>query len=316
MAMSDLHATAGLVRRPRARAALARRGGDALVGDGLGVHAAADAGRPGRAGATGSGWSLADPAALAAAPSGEAVRAWGRLGYPRRALRLHAAATAIVERHGGEVPSAYDDLRALPGVGDYTAPRHRDLRRSAAARRARHQRPAGAGAALSGRRAAAGRPRPPRSALADELLPEDEADAAHLVDRRDGARRAGVHGGPTALRACPVAELCAWRAAGYPAYDGPPRKAQTWAVPTASAGAPARPWSAMPRARCPLRASTAPGTTPPARPLPRSLLDDGLLVLDPDGTRCRIVRPKLVQPKHSYGTTAISGPATRGPRIF
>ena len=44
------------------------------------------------------------PAALAAAPSGEAVRAWGRLGYPRRALRLHAAATTIVEKHGGEVP--------------------------------------------------------------------------------------------------------------------------------------------------------------------------------------------------------------------
>src|SRR6188768_4038546 len=61
------------------------------------------------------------PAALAAAPSGEAVRAWGRLGYPRRALRLHAAATAIVERYGGRVPSAYDDLRSLPGVGDYTA---------------------------------------------------------------------------------------------------------------------------------------------------------------------------------------------------
>src|ERR1700712_120777 len=61
------------------------------------------------------------PPALASAPSGEAVRAWGRLGYPRRALRLHAAATAIVERHDGEVPSAYDELIALPGVGDYTA---------------------------------------------------------------------------------------------------------------------------------------------------------------------------------------------------
>ena len=61
------------------------------------------------------------PGALADAPSGEAVRAWGRLGYPRRALRLHAAAQAIVERHGGEVPASYDDLIALPGVGDYTA---------------------------------------------------------------------------------------------------------------------------------------------------------------------------------------------------
>ncbi|HTW19844.1 MAG TPA: A/G-specific adenine glycosylase [Mycobacteriales bacterium] len=61
------------------------------------------------------------PAALAADSPGEAVRAWGRLGYPRRALRLHAAAVAIVEQHGGSVPSAYDDLLALPGVGTYTA---------------------------------------------------------------------------------------------------------------------------------------------------------------------------------------------------
>src|SRR4051794_627796 len=61
------------------------------------------------------------PTDLAAETTGEAVRAWGRLGYPRRALRLHAAAVAIVERHGGEVPAEYDDLRALPGIGDYTA---------------------------------------------------------------------------------------------------------------------------------------------------------------------------------------------------
>lgn len=61
------------------------------------------------------------PADLAAESTGEAVRAWGRLGYPRRALRLHGAAVAIVERHGGGVPDSYDELLALPGVGDYTA---------------------------------------------------------------------------------------------------------------------------------------------------------------------------------------------------
>src|SRR6187200_2106162 len=61
------------------------------------------------------------PAALAGESTGEAVRMWGRLGYPRRALRLHAAATAIVERHDGQVPSSREDLLALPGVGDYTA---------------------------------------------------------------------------------------------------------------------------------------------------------------------------------------------------
>src|SRR6201986_3344636 len=59
------------------------------------------------------------PAALANASSGEAVRAWGRLGYPRRALRLHAAAACIVERYAGAVPEEYDALRTLPGVGDY-----------------------------------------------------------------------------------------------------------------------------------------------------------------------------------------------------
>ncbi|WP_066300721.1 A/G-specific adenine glycosylase [Arthrobacter luteolus] len=62
-----------------------------------------------------------EPASLAAEPSGEAVRAWGRLGYPRRALRLHAAATAIVTGHGGEVPGTHAALLTLPGVGDYTA---------------------------------------------------------------------------------------------------------------------------------------------------------------------------------------------------
>mgnify|MGYP003297489053 CR=1 FL=1 len=61
------------------------------------------------------------PAALAADQPGEAVRMWGRLGYPRRALRLHAAATALVERYDGELPVTVPELLDLPGVGDYTA---------------------------------------------------------------------------------------------------------------------------------------------------------------------------------------------------
>ncbi|MFZ3417378.1 A/G-specific adenine glycosylase [Arthrobacter sp. 3Tela_A] len=62
-----------------------------------------------------------EPADLAAEPSGEAVRAWGRLGYPRRALRLHAAAVEITASHGGKVPDTHAALLELPGVGDYTA---------------------------------------------------------------------------------------------------------------------------------------------------------------------------------------------------
>ena len=61
------------------------------------------------------------PAALAAEPAGEAIRQWGRLGYPRRALRLHETATILTARHGGKVPADLDALLALPGIGSYTA---------------------------------------------------------------------------------------------------------------------------------------------------------------------------------------------------
>jgi len=61
------------------------------------------------------------PAACAAATPGDVVRAWAGLGYNRRALNLHRAATAVVERHGGQLPCSLDLLLALPGIGPYTA---------------------------------------------------------------------------------------------------------------------------------------------------------------------------------------------------
>src|SRR4051812_17222070 len=61
------------------------------------------------------------PSALAAASRGDVLRAWGKLGYPRRALRLHEAAATIAQRHGDVVPSEVAELEALPGVGSYTA---------------------------------------------------------------------------------------------------------------------------------------------------------------------------------------------------
>ena len=62
-----------------------------------------------------------DPASLAEAPTAEVLRAWDRLGYPRRALRLQECARAIVREHGGRVPPHLEELRALPGIGEYTA---------------------------------------------------------------------------------------------------------------------------------------------------------------------------------------------------
>jgi A/G-specific adenine glycosylase len=62
-----------------------------------------------------------NPAALASASLGDALRMWSGLGYPRRVASLHAAA-AIVERdHGGRIPDELDALRTLPGIGPYTA---------------------------------------------------------------------------------------------------------------------------------------------------------------------------------------------------
>jgi A/G-specific adenine glycosylase len=62
-----------------------------------------------------------DPASLARADEEEVLASWSGLGYYGRARRLHAAARAIVDGHDGEVPSEVEGLRALPGVGAYTA---------------------------------------------------------------------------------------------------------------------------------------------------------------------------------------------------
>jgi len=172
-----------------------------------------------------SRWPTA--ADLAAEPSGEAVRAWGRLGYPRRALRLHAAAVAIVERHGGEVPAEYDDLRALPGIGDYTAAaiatfaygrRHVVLDTNVRRVFAR---------AIQGVEFPSASVTKAEREVALEVLPEEDAPTWSIAVMELGAlvcTAANPRCGE-----CPVAGLCAWRAAGHPAYDGPPRKVQTWA---------------------------------------------------------------------------------------
>lgn len=167
------------------------------------------------------------PAALAADPPGEAVRAWGRLGYPRRALRLHQAATAIVERHGGEVPSERDALLALPGVGDYTASaiasfafgaRHPVMDTNVRRVFARVER----GVAF-----------PPKSVTADEralaesLLPELDAHRWAAATMELGAVICTARA--PRCEACPVADRCQWRAGGYPEHEGPPRRGQAWA---------------------------------------------------------------------------------------
>ena len=169
------------------------------------------------------------PADLAADEPGEAVRAWGRLGYPRRALRLHAAAAAIVADHGGEVPSSYDDLLALPGVGDYTA--------SAIASFAFGQRhvvlDTNVRRVLSRTVSGVEFPAPAVTRaerdVAASLLPDDAATAATWAVATMELGALVCTARQPSCETCPVADLCAWRGAGFPAYDGPPRRGQAWA---------------------------------------------------------------------------------------
>lgn len=168
------------------------------------------------------------PAALAADAPGEAVRAWGRLGYPRRALRLHAAATAITREHDGVIPADLQQLQALPGIGSYTAAAvgafafglratvvDVNVRRVQARLVTGAQHPAPSLTAAEGR-------------LAGTLLPADDTAAArwNVAVMELGAlvcKAAAPH-----CPDCPVVSHCAWVLAGRPEHDGPRRRVQKW----------------------------------------------------------------------------------------
>nr|WP_223279954.1 A/G-specific adenine glycosylase [Streptomyces sp. SDr-06] len=169
------------------------------------------------------------PADLAAEAPGEAVRAWGRLGYPRRALRLHGAALAITERHGGDVPADHGQLLALPGIGEYTA--------AAVASFAYGQRHAVLDTNVRRvfARAVTGVQYPPTATTAAErrlaraLLPEDEATAARWAAASMELGALVCTAKNETCLSCPIAAQCAWRLAGKPAHQGPPRRGQTYA---------------------------------------------------------------------------------------
>lgn len=169
------------------------------------------------------------PAALAAEPAGEAVRAWGRLGYPRRALRLHAAATTMVSRHGGLVPDTEVALLTLPGVGTYTAAAvatfafgQRTVVLDTNVRRVLAR-------LVGGEQYPASSPTRVEVSVAARLVPHDPVESRiwSVAVMELGAlvctARAPRCGD------CPVAAQCQWRAAGHPPHSGAPRKGQTWA---------------------------------------------------------------------------------------
>ena len=168
------------------------------------------------------------PGDLAAVSPAEVIRAWGKLGYPRRALRLREAAVAITERHGGVVPADVPELEALPGVGTYTARAvacfghgtrqpvvDTNVRRVVAR-------------LVHGRAEAA----PARASDLEDIAALAPADDARAVRFSVAVMELGalvcVAGTPRCA-ACPVRDRCAWRLAGSPAHDGPARRVQKFA---------------------------------------------------------------------------------------
>ncbi len=174
-------------------------------------------------------WLVRWPAAadLAVEPPGEAVRAWGRLGYPRRALRLHAAAVVVADRHGGELPTTLPELLALPGVGDYTA-------RAVAAFAYRQRQPVVdtnvrrvVARAVEGVADAAVARRD--LALVLDLLPTgDDAAATTSVALMELGALVCTSRAPRCPH-CPLLTRCAWLLAGRPELDAPVRRPQPFA---------------------------------------------------------------------------------------
>jgi A/G-specific adenine glycosylase len=169
-----------------------------------------------------------DPASLARSASGDAIRHWGRLGYPRRALRLHQAATTITERHGGQVPASYADLLALQGIGGYTAAAVASFafgeRRAVVDTNVRRvQARAVTGVALPAPALSAAETR-----LAEALLPVDDAVVARWnVSVMELGALVCTARAPR-CDVCPVRTLCAWQLAGAPPYAGRPHPTQAW----------------------------------------------------------------------------------------
>jgi A/G-specific adenine glycosylase len=160
-----------------------------------------------------------NPPALAAAPPGEAVRQWGRLGYPRRALNLHAIAGIVTRRHGGEVPASREALLALPGIGPYTAAavasfafgqRHAVLDTNVRRVFARLL----TGTALPSRTVSVAETR-----LAESLLPAQPAVAARWAVAVMELGALVCTAASPACDRCPVMRSCSWRLAGFPAAE-------------------------------------------------------------------------------------------------
>lgn len=171
-----------------------------------------------------------EPADLAAASPADVLRAWDRLGYPRRALRLQECARTIVERHGGVVPSDEGALQALPGIGAYTAAAvlafafgRRSVVLDTNVRRVLAR--VAEGAALPAPALTVAERR-----LAEGFVPADDAGAARWAAASMELGALVCTARAPRCGECPVRDACAWRSAGAPPDEhAPRRRTQAWA---------------------------------------------------------------------------------------
>lgn len=169
------------------------------------------------------------PSALAAATPADVLRMWGKLGYPRRALRLRDAATVIASQHDDVVPSDVDTLLALPGIGAYTA-------RAVAAFAYRKRCPVVdtnvrrvIARAVHGAGDAGPASNTRDMADAEKLLPADDEHAAQMSAALMELGAIVCTARNPRCADCPIFDTCAWQLAGKPAYNGPAKPVQKFA---------------------------------------------------------------------------------------
>lgn len=169
------------------------------------------------------------PADLARASSAEIITAWGKLGYPRRALRLQECARVVVADYAGNLPTDYEALLGLPGVGEYTA--------SAVAAFAYGQRVAVVDTNIrrvisrifDGVESYGGATTAQDRARAREVLPEEVSDSVLWNQAVMELGATVCTSTSPACETCPLNDICKWRAEGYPGMgEKPTRKTQKW----------------------------------------------------------------------------------------
>ncbi len=165
------------------------------------------------------------PKHLAKAKKSDVIKYWGRLGYPRRALRLHETSKIITTKYRGSIPKTLPELRELPGVGEYTAAAiysfaygKRALVLDTNIRRVFAR-------AIDGKEYASLTLNNKERTKREKLIPR-EASLWAAATMELGATICTARSPQCEI--CPIAQSCVWRFKGYPKSRAPKRKTQEW----------------------------------------------------------------------------------------